>query len=161
MNGEDYEAMKDEARPDYPGRHDRLCAKSADPYSMKSCECGLIREVREDEARTNTRMNLASFDDGYAACKSDALAALAAAGHTRYGIYDECECPDEVREQEGHLIYLEEFAGCEKSLVYWGCRECCTDDGYHSEACATYHDHGEGKPWCNVVAAIEALGGER
>lgn len=87
----------------------------------------------------------------------ECIGALEAAGHTRYGIYDECECPDDVRQRDGHLLELEEFSGCEKSLVYWACRECCSDDGYHSEACATYHDHGDDKPYCAVLAVIVAL----
>jgi hypothetical protein len=30
--------------------HDPLCVKTADPYSMKMCECELIAKARKDEA---------------------------------------------------------------------------------------------------------------
>lgn len=29
--------------------HDPLCIKTADPYSMKKCQCDLIDKVRADE----------------------------------------------------------------------------------------------------------------
>lgn len=125
------------------------CSPRCFQAALRACEA----RVREGWYETQS----ATWEQGYAAGVQAAREALVAAGHTPWGIYDECECPAEVREQDGHIINLIEFSGCEKSLVYWACRECCTDDGYHNEACATYHDHGEGKPYCLAVAAIDAL----
>lgn len=153
--------------------HDPFCPTKVTRYSedqvspgpvtyitgVNSCQCSLIARVRADERSVEGAVVLtrAAYQDGVQAARD----ALVAAGHTPWGIYDECECPAEVREQDGHIINLIEFSGCEKSLVYWACRECCTDDGYHNEACATYHDHGEGKPYCLALGAIDALKGEQ
>ena len=128
----------------------------------RSCCCPALRACEQRSYALGIEVGkhdgwLAGHREGVQSARE----ALVAAGHTPWGIYDECECPPEVREQDGHVVNLIEFSGCEKSLVYWACRECCTDDGYHNEECASYHDHGEDKPYCLAVAAIDALKGEQ
>ena len=100
---------------------------------------------------------ITEWEDGYEKGLDAAREAVEAAGHKRFGVYYECECPDEVREQDGHVIELQDFYGCEKSLLYFVCRYCCSENDYHSEHCASGHDHGPDKPYCTAVAAIDEL----
>lgn len=115
-------------------------------------------------AKQSARLRLKTAEElraeGYSAGLDAAAEAVRAAGHTPFGVYDECECPEDVREQDGHGIELEDFYGCEKSRLYDVCRFCCSENDYHTEACATGHHHGPDKPYCTAVAAIDALRGD-
>ena len=68
------------------------------------------------------------------AAKLDAVRAL----HRPVGIYDECECSDEAK-AEGHEDV--EDIGLTCNRMYTVCAECCRDDVYQTEDCASYHDH--------------------
>lgn len=97
----------------------------------------------------------AAYEMGQRDERAAIRARVEAAGHRPFGVYDECECPEDVREQDGHLIELECFSGCAESLLYLVCRSCCAENDYHSEACANGHDHGPDKPYCTAIAAID------
>lgn len=151
--------------------HDPLCAalecgcspdEECGPACIHNCRCDLIAKV-EARARQHDGCDTehaTGYDEGFSAGLDAAAEAVRAAGHTPFGVYDECECPEDVREQDGHGIELEDFYGCEKSRLYDVCRFCCSENDYHTEACATGHHHGPDKPYCTAVAAIDALRGD-
>ena len=62
--------------------------------------------------------------------------------HSRRGIYDECDHQHEVGEP-GVKNVAEVGLVCEKGLLYYICAECCCDDIYQREDCATDHQHAK------------------
>lgn len=80
--------------------------------------------------------------------------------HRPFHIYDECEHKHEM--PEGHKLpeglHLIEDVGlvCDDGYLYSICRECCADDTFQNEECATYHKHsGDAACWpCPTVRAI-------
>lgn len=74
--------------------------------------------------------------------------------HRPWKVYGECDCTDEEKADDLTHAYVEEIGStCNVEAVV--CAECCSEgDEYHSEECATYHDHGEGKPICPTRAVI-------
>lgn len=61
--------------------------------------------------------------------------------HKPFRIWDECDCPDEVKANGTHLDIDEVGLTC--NLLYIICSWCCADQGsgYQSEACASGHKH--------------------
>jgi hypothetical protein len=72
--------------------------------------------------------------------------------HRPHKIYDECLHKD----GEVHtLVELDDMTTCEESLMYEVCHNCCLDSGgYHTEECASGHDHAPDKPLCPTLAAL-------
>ena len=99
-----------------------------------------------------------------AAAERDALAAAVErvrALHRPVGIYDECECSDEAK-AEGHEDV--EDIGLTCNRMYTVCAECCRDDVYQTEDCASYHDHKPDEAHhCPTIRALDTTpdtGGE-
>ncbi|MGE0229338.1 MAG: hypothetical protein AB7U23_12625 [Dehalococcoidia bacterium] len=84
--------------------------------------------------------------------KAEAALARVTALHQPWRIYDECDCTDEQRDATEHHEIDEVGFTCNMIAVV--CSECCIERDYHSEECATYHDHGDGKPLCATRRAI-------
>lgn len=61
--------------------------------------------------------------------------------HKPFRIYDECDCPEEQKQDERHKNIEEVGWTC--NLLYVVCAWCCADQGsgYQSEACANGHKH--------------------
>jgi hypothetical protein len=72
--------------------------------------------------------------------------------HKPFGIWDECDCPDERKDDSDHVEIDEVGRTCRR--LYDVCAECCVDNDYHTEGCADSHDHGPGKPICATIAAL-------
>ena len=91
-----------------------------------------------------------------AAAERDALAAAVErvrALHRPVGIYDECECSDEAK-AEGHEDV--EDVGLTCNRMYTVCAECCRDDVYQTEDCASYHDHKPDEAHhCPTIRALD------
>ena len=91
-----------------------------------------------------------------AAAERDALAATVErvrALHRPVGIYDECECSDEAK-AEGHEDV--EDIGLTCNRMYTVCAECCRDDVYQTEDCASYHDHKPDEAHhCPTIRALD------
>ena len=120
--------------------------------------CALVaaadRLAHMREARDNSRAEVERLTD-----ERDALAAAVArvrALHRPVGIYDECECSDEAK-AEGHEDV--EDIGLTCNRIYTVCAECCRDDVYQTEDCASYHDHKPDE--AHHCPTIRALGGEQ
>lgn len=83
--------------------------------------------------------------------------------HQPRRIYDECghEHTEEDRKASRAVAIDEVGYVCKDGYQYSICRSCCmdSDNDYQTEDCATYHDHGAGKPTCPTEVAIaSALG---
>lgn len=89
----------------------------------------------------------------------EALAPLRAL-HKPSTIWDECEHritddPSEVSttHPDGKHHYVQDIGWtCER--LYAVCSECCVDDVYQSEYCASYHSHGPGVDICTTAKHI-------
>ena len=99
-----------------------------------------------------------------AAAERDALAVKVErvrALHRPVGIYDECACSDEAK-AEGHEDVEEVGLTCNR--MYTVCAECCRDDVYQTEDCASYHDHKPDEAHhCPTIRALDTTpdtGGE-
>jgi hypothetical protein len=64
--------------------------------------------------------------------------------HRPFRIYDECGHKHTAEDVEaGRAIDVTDVGyTCSEGLMYVICRECCADDRYQTEDCATNHDHG-------------------
>jgi hypothetical protein len=73
--------------------------------------------------------------------------------HRPWGVYGECG--------HGHTEAGGEVKGIDDIGLtclheYDICTECCTDgERFQTEACASGHDHGPGKPICATTAALD------
>jgi hypothetical protein len=72
--------------------------------------------------------------------------------HKAFGVYGD-DCDHELDTGDDKHRYVEEF-GWTCDYMYDICIECCTTSGYQTEDCATYHDHGPGKPICATAKLI-------
>ena len=99
-----------------------------------------------------TRTLLALLD---AAGERDALAAKVErvrALHRAFGIYDECDCDDP--DPATHLDVDDVGLTC--NLMYRVCAECCLDDVYQTEGCASYHAHRLDEDYhCPTIRALD------
>ena len=90
-----------------------------------------------------------------AAAERDALAAKVArvrALHRAVGIYDECDC--DAPDPATHLDVDDVGLTC--NLMYRVCAECCRDDVYQTEGCASYHDHRLDEDYhCPTIRALD------
>ena len=93
-----------------------------------------------------------------AAAERDALAAKVErvrALHRAVDIYDECDC--DAPDPATHLDVDDVGLTC--NLMYRVCAECCRDDVYQTEGCASYHAHRLDEDYhCPTIRAID--GGE-
>ena len=114
------------------------------------------REVRDANARfiaaANPATVLALLD---AAAERDALAAKVErvrALHRAVGIYDECDC--DTPDPATHLDVDDVGLTC--NLMYRVCAECCRDDVYQTEGCASYHAHRLDEDYhCPTIHALD------
>ena len=90
-----------------------------------------------------------------AAAERDALAAKVErvrALHRAVGIYDECDCdaPD-------HATHFDvDDVGLTCNLMYRVCAECCRDNMYQTEGCASYHAHHIDEDYhCPTIRALD------
>lgn len=73
--------------------------------------------------------------------------------HRPIGIWDECDCPDEAKDDHTHVEIEDVGNTCNKVAV--ACEECCTDGGFLTEDCSVYHHHTLDGPRCATAAIIE------
>ena len=89
------------------------------------------------------------------AAERDALAAKVErvrALHRAFGIYDECDCDDP--DPATHLDV--DGVGLTCNLMYRACAECCRDDVYQTEGCASYHAHRLDEDYpCPTIRALD------
>ena len=96
------------------------------------------------EARDNARAEVERLS-----AQLNAVRAL----HRPVGIYDECECSAEAK-AEGHEDVEEVGLTCNR--MYTVCAECCRDDVYQTEGCASYHDHKPDEAHhCPTIRALD------
>jgi hypothetical protein len=124
-----------------------------------------LAEIRERGYRNGASGVLAAYLSDWADADVPALLAAVEAVlalHVPYRIYSECAHADGEHEDSGITpVDCGDFVTCEDGYLYSGCRECCTDEGYQTEACADGHHHAPGEAICATVAAItRALLGE-
>ena len=90
-----------------------------------------------------------------AAAERDALAAKVErvrALHRAVGIYDECDC--DAPDPATHLDVDDVGLTC--NLMYRVCAECCRDDVYQTEGCASYHAHRLDEDYhCPTIHALD------
>ena len=90
-----------------------------------------------------------------AAAERDALAAKVErvrALHRAVGIYDECDC--DAPDPATHLDVDDVGLTC--NLMYRVCAECCRDDVYQTEGCASYHAHRLDEDYhCPTIRALD------
>ena len=90
-----------------------------------------------------------------AAAERDALAAKVErvrALHRAVGIYDECDC--DTPDPATHLDVDDVGLTC--NLTYRVCAECCRDDVYQTEGCASYHAHRLDEDYhCPTIRALD------
>ena len=90
-----------------------------------------------------------------AAAERDALAAKVErvrALHRAFGIYDECDC--DAPDPATHLDV--DYVGLTCNLMYRVCAECCWDDVYQTEGCASYHAHRLDEDYhCPTIRALD------
>ena len=90
-----------------------------------------------------------------AAAERDALAAAVERVrvlHRAVGIYDECDC--DAPDPATHLDVDDVGLTC--NLMYRVCAECCRDDVYQTEGCASYHDHRLDEDYhCPTIRALD------
>ena len=90
-----------------------------------------------------------------AAAERDALATKVErvrALHRAVGIYDECDCDD--ADPATHLDVDEVGLTC--NLMYRVCAECCRDNMYQTEGCASYHAHRLDEDYhCPTIRALD------
>ena len=95
------------------------------------------------EARDNARAERDAL-----AAKVERVRAL----HRAFGIYDECDCDDP--DPATHLDVDDVGLTC--NLMYRVCAECCRDDVYQTEDCASYHDHRLDEDYhCPTIRALD------
>ena len=85
----------------------------------------------------------------------DALAAKVErvrALHRAVGIFDECDC--DAPDPATHLDV--DYVGLTCNLMYRVCAECCRDDVYQTEDCASYHAHRLDEDYhCPTIRALD------
>ena len=90
-----------------------------------------------------------------AAAERDALAAKVErvrALHRAVDIYDECDC--DAPDPATHLDV--DGVGLTCNLMYRVCAECCRDDVYQTEGCASYHAHRLDEDYhCPTIRALD------
>lgn len=77
--------------------------------------------------------------------------------HAPFRIYGECDCTDAEKDDEQTHVEVEDV-GRTCNLLYLICRCCCYDGYSQSEDCACEHDHGDGKPLCPTIRALDEAG---
>jgi len=123
-------------------------ARAGDVFAAQDC-------TRQDAlfiAAANPAVVLALLD---AAAERDALAAKVErvrALHRAVGIYDECDC--DAPDPATHLDVDDVGLTC--NLMYRVCAECCRDDVYQTEGCASYHAHRLDEDYhCPTIRALD------
>ena len=90
-----------------------------------------------------------------AAAERDALAAKVErvrALHRAVGIYDECDC--DAPDPATHFDVDDVGLTC--NLMYRVCAECCRDNMYQTEGCASYHAHRLDEDYhCPTIRALD------
>ena len=72
--------------------------------------------------------------------------------HRAVGIYDECDCDDP--DPATHLDVDDVGLTC--NLMYRVCAECCRDNMYQTEGCASYHAHRLDEDYhCPTIRALD------
>ena len=72
--------------------------------------------------------------------------------HRAFGIYDECDC--DAPDPATHLDVDDVGLTC--NLMYRVCAECCRDDVYQTEGCASYHAHRLDEDYhCPTIRALD------
>jgi len=82
----------------------------------------------------------------------DAMTAVRAL-HQPFGIWDECACTDEQKDNDDHTEIEDVGRTCVK--MYDICVACCTENDYQREGCVDGHDHGPDKPICPTIGALD------
>ena len=89
------------------------------------------------------------------AAERDALAAKVErvrALHRAVGIYDECDC--DAPDPATHFDVDDVGLTC--NLMYRVCAECCRDNMYQTEGCASYHAHRLDEDYhCPTIRALD------
>jgi len=75
--------------------------------------------------------------------------------HRPYRVYQECGHAHADGEDRGGVIDCGDFVTCEEGFLYSACRECCTDAGGQTEACADGHRHQIGGSICPTAAILD------
>ena len=120
-------------------------ARAGDVFAAQDC-------TRQDAlfiAAANPAAVLALLDE------RDALAAKVArvrALHRAVSIYDECDC--DAPDPATHFDVDDVGLTC--NLMYRVCAECCRDNMYQTEGCASYHAHRLDEDYhCPTIRALD------
>ena len=131
------------------------CAVEIAGVRIAPCdERGQTADMRERDA---LRAELAHMREARDAARAevDALAAKVArvrALHRAVSIYDECDC--DAPDPATHFDVDDVGLTC--NLMYRVCAECCRDNMYQTEGCASYHAHHIDEDYhCPTIRALD------